>query len=633
MRSDAVTIADDVRVASFVVVTPSIYVGAGSTPLPAEAENLMTQVVVDSHLHLPDMFEIRFFDNDADALSKAGLSVGVQVSIKAGSPASSVALELVEGEVTAIEGAYDPARNETIVRGYSKDHRLQRVRRTRTFLNMKDSDIARQVASDAGLTVGTIDETKATHDHVGQVNQTDWDFLTWRAASIGYEIGMAGGKFHFRKASSTKTATGKAIELNFPMNLRSFSPRMTAGNLGTEAEVRVWDPLSAKVISSKLPAATGTADLGSNTSASIAGKFGGTTTPNPPATNNSALGDLGPAPGDKGFVTSDLPLATGSAVSAAADEVVAGMQERTNSTFAEADGEAIGDPHLKAGAKVAVSGVPDPFQGDWMVTTARHVFGSGAYLTFFEVSGRHTRSLLGLASGGDRPAPALVEGVACGIVSNINDPQGKGRVKVTLPWLSPLFESDWGAVVQFGAGKRSGAMFLPEVGDEVLVAFEFGDPRRPYVLGGIVNNSTTYSPGGSPVQAQGETANVIWRGFVSASGNQLAFHDEMPPGSDGAPPKASDFVLGTKDGSLALKVDQTAGTISLTCKPAPPNSSAASGQLTIECGDAGVVNIKAGEGGTVNVDGGAQLNLKAQETVSISSSGMVEIKGNPIKLN
>jgi hypothetical protein len=394
----------------------------------------------------------------------------------------------------------------------------------------------------------------------------------------------------------------------------------------------VWDPLSAKVISSKLPAATGSVDLGSHTPAALVDQFGGPAAPTPPAANSPALGDLGPAPSDTGFVRSDQPLATGSAVSAAADEVVAGLAEQANSTFAEAEGEAIGDPHLRAGAKVTVSGVPDPFSGDWIVTTARHVFGGGYYHTFFEVSGRHTRSLLGLASGGDRPAPALVEGVACGIVSNVNDPQGKGRVKVTLPWLSPRFESDWGSVVQFGAGKRSGAMFLPEVGDEVLVAFEFGDPRRPYVLGGIVNNNSAYQPGGPPVQAQGETANVTWRGFVSPSGNTLAFHDEMPPGA-GAPPKASDFVLGTKDAGMALKIDQTAGTLQLTCKPAPPGSSAASGQLTIECGDAGVINIRAGQGGTVNVDGGTQLNLKAQGTVSISSDGMVEIKGNPIKLN
>jgi phage protein D len=631
------TIAQDARVAGFVAVRPSIYVGAtgtktAGTALTAQVERLVERVVVDGHLHLPDMFEITFFDHEATALAQAGLAVGVPVEIWSGSAETSGAQQLIAGEVTAIEGVYDTTANHTVVRGYSLDHRLQRARRTRTFLNMKDSDIARDVASAAGLTVGTIEETKATHDHVGQVNQTDWEFLTWRAAAIGHEIGMTGGQFYFRKAASTSSATGSPITLTFPVNLRTFAPRMTAGNIGQEAEVRVWDPLSAKVVNATLPSDTGSVRLTSDTPGDIAGLFSRAAAAQPPA-DNPALGDLGPDSSGTGFVSSYQPLASGAAVSAAADEAVAGVLEQVNSTFAEAEGEAIGDPHLLAGAVVTVSGVPSPFSGDWVVTTAKHVFAGGYYHTFFEVSGRHTRSLLGLASGGDRPAPALVHGVACGIVSNVNDPLGKARVKVTLPWLSPRFESDWGSVAQFGAGRRSGALFLPEVGDEVLVAFEFGDPRRPYVLGGIVNNNSTYQLGGPAIQAKGETADVVWRGFVSASGNRLSFHDQLPPGDGDPPPQASDLVLGTKDSSLALAIDQVAGTVLLSCRPAPPNSKAEAGQLTIQCGDTGVINITTGTGGTVNVDGGAQLNLKAQTAIKIESEGVVEIKGNPIKLN
>lgn len=621
------TISDDVRVGALVTVKPSIYVGAAGTPLAAEAEDLMQEVIVDNHLHLPDMFEISFFDNQANAVSTAGMSIGTAVEVWAGSPATGSATQLIAGEVTAIEGRYESRMNHTVVRGYSKEHRMQRTRRNRTFLNMKDSDIARQVASDAGLTVGTIDETKATHDHVGQVNQTDWDFLTWRAADIGYEIGMSEGKFYFRKASSTTTATGTPVTLTFPTNLRAFAPRVTAGNLAQEAEVRVWDPLAAKVVIAKQAASTGSVKLSKDDASTIAGQFAGVSAPPAPEENNAALGDLGPAPSDKGFVASRGPLAVGSAISSAADEVIAGLAEQANSTFAEAQGEAVGDPHLKAGAVVSIAGVPDPFAGDWVITNARHEFSS-YYHTVFEVSGRHTRSLLGLASGGDRPAPALVEGVACGIVSNINDPQSKGRVKVVLPWLSPQFESDWGSVVQFGAGKRSGGMFMPEVGDEVLVAFEFGDPRRPYVLGGIVNNNTTYTAGGPAVQAQGETASVIRRGIVAASGNMLAFHDEMPPGDD-AKPTASQFTLGTSDGTVGFVVDVVQGTLTIACT----GMDDAPGTVNIKCNDAGQINIQAGEGGTVTVDGGGTLNLKAQEQISISSQGEVQIQGQVIKLN
>ena len=66
---------------------------------------------------------------------------------------------LIEGEVTAIEGSYGDRNSLTVVRGCTLDHRLQRVRRTRTFVNAKDSDVARQLAGDAGLQVGVIDAT------------------------------------------------------------------------------------------------------------------------------------------------------------------------------------------------------------------------------------------------------------------------------------------------------------------------------------------------------------------------------------------------------------------------------------------------------------------------------------------
>jgi hypothetical protein len=358
---------------------------------------------------------------------------------------------------------------------------------------------------------------------------------------------------------------------------------------------------------------------------------------------SSASQNLGPPPATDAYVVNDRLAASGTAATAAAEEIAAALADHIGSTFAEAEGEAAGNPAIKAGAAIEVDGVPAPFGGSWLVTSARHVFdvAEGGYFTCFEVSGRQERSLLGLASAAtSRPAPPRVPGLACGVVSSIYDPNGDNgnlgtlaRVKVALPWLSPTYVSDWAPVLQFGAGKQSGAVFLPEVGDEVLVGFELGDPRRPYVLGGIINQSTGYDLGGPAVQSAGMTASVIRRGFVSGAGNRLVFHDELPPPDSGGPPTASDITLGTQDASLCLAINQTAGTVTLTCKPAPPNSQAASGQLTIQCGDAGIVNISTGPGGSVTIDGGDTLSLKAQASISIESSGQVAIKGSQIMLN
>jgi hypothetical protein len=406
----------------------------------------------------------------------------------------------------------------------------------------------------------------------------------------------------------------------------------------------VWDPAQAKVVAARKPAATGGASLGRNDPAGVVAAVSGGSAEAAAAAGEAEAAEggdlepeenLGPAPADDAYVVVDRLAAT-AAITAAAGEVAAGLAEHIASTFAEAEGEAEGNPAIGAGAAIAVDGVPAPFAGTWLVTSARHVFavGEAGYHTSFEVSGRQDRSLLGLASAAAvRPAPPRMPGLACGVVSNINDPGKHGRVKVALPWLSPAYESDWAPVVQFGAGKRSGAMFLPEVGDEVLIGFELGDPRRPYVLGGIVNDATGYDLGGPAVQATGMTGQVVRRGFVSGAGNRLVFHDELPPAGSPGPATASDIMLGTQDGSMCLAIDQTAGTITLTCKPAPPASNNPTGSLTIQCGDAGVINIATGPAGSVNIDGGSSLSLKAKTSISIESPGQVAIKGSQIMLN
>lgn len=78
-------------------------------------------------------------------------------------------------------------------------------------------------------------------------------------------------------------------------------------------------------------------------------------------------------------------------------------------------------------------------------------------------------------------------GVAEAIVTDVNDPQKQGRVKLKFPWFDPNMESEWCRVRQFYAGDNYGAFFIPEAGDEVLVSFIHGDMRLPIILGGLYN--------------------------------------------------------------------------------------------------------------------------------------------------
>src|SRR5262249_14595935 len=78
-------------------------------------------------------------------------------------------------------------------------------------------------------------------------------------------------------------------------------------------------------------------------------------------------------------------------------------------------------------------------------------------------------------------------GVVPAIVTNNNDPKGMGRVKVKFPWIDVDLESNWARVAAVGAGNNRGLFWLPEVNDEVLVAFEHGDFNQPYIVGNLWN--------------------------------------------------------------------------------------------------------------------------------------------------
>jgi phage protein D len=612
------------------VTLPSVRTGEppGESLSPTVSDRLR-RVTVESHLHLPAMFELTFVGVGSDDLLTAGLILGARISISV-STVDPVPTTMIRGEITAIEGTYEDFTGVTTIRGYDLSHRLQRSRQTRAFINTSDAKAAEKIATEAGLEIGEITPSVVIHNHLPQYDQSDWEFLKQRAAEIGYEFTMARGLFCFRKASSVEGAgAAEAVTLTLHETLRRFAPRVTAGNLTPNVEVRVWDPLEARVISATMGTMTGAASpAGEQTSEEIATVFGDPgeamaedATPPP----SPAVEELGPPPSGTAYVIYDRPVGEGLTTTSAADAVAGSVAEHLASTFAEADGEASGNPAIEAGKVVRVEGIPSQFPSMWVVTRARHIFdvAEGGYRTEFTASGRHDRSLLGLASLGATQAPMVrIPGVVCAVVTDINDTHA--RVKVTLPWLSPDYVSDWAPVVQFGAGPRSGAMFLPEVGDEVLVGFEFGDPRRAYVLGGIVNNSSRYSLGGEAVSPDGT---VLRRGFVSASGNLLSFYDEMPPGGEDPEPTASKIALGTRDAGMGLAIDVVENTFVMTCSQEGPP-----GQLTIKTGDGGTVNIQAGEGGTMTIDGGDTLTVKSMASMTIQCSGDLSISGDTISL-
>ena len=115
---------------------------------------------------------------------------------------------------------------------------------------------------------------------------------------------------------------------------------------------------------------------------------------------------------------------------------------------------------------------------------------------------------------------AIVNGVAPAIVTAVN----AGQVKVNFPWLDEAHETDWIRIATAMSGGNAGSFFMPNVQDEVLVAFDHGDTRFPYVIGFLWNGQDL--PPGTDVRD---------RKLVSKNGHQIRFLDSTPSGgSQGA---------------------------------------------------------------------------------------------------
>jgi phage protein D len=225
----------------------------GGQAVPEEFMDRVEEVVVDTSLHLPDLFTIRLADPTLKWMDDSLLDIGKEVEISIKPPeqyhdVKGTARILVKGEITALEPRFTSSGMSTMtVRGYDKAHRLHRGKKTRTFLGKTDSALAQTIAGEAGLTA-VVDTTSVTYDWMLQNNQTNMEFLQARAERIGYQVWSSEGKLHFKKCG---TVLGDGPELVYGENLRTFQPCYTASGQADTMTVKSWDPKAKKAISSQ----------------------------------------------------------------------------------------------------------------------------------------------------------------------------------------------------------------------------------------------------------------------------------------------------------------------------------------------------------------------------------------------
>lgn len=206
------------------------------------------------------------------------------------------------------------------------------------------------------------------------------------------------------------------------------------------------------------------------------------------------------------------------------------------------------------------------------------------------------------ASGGK------IEGVMVGIVTNNKDPDGLGRVRIRFP-VRESNDDILARVATLMAGKERGSFFLPEVGDEVLVAFEQGDVEHPYVIGGLWGGED------KPPETNSDGKNNI-RKIRSRSGHEILFNDD-------AETKQEKVVIQTKAGHV-ITLDDSSGKEKIEIKDKTGSNSIMidSNQNAITISSAMKLSLKS-----------QMIEIEAQGMMTIKSNATLTIQGTLVKIN
>ncbi|MBN2825409.1 MAG: hypothetical protein JXQ76_08805 [Campylobacterales bacterium] len=217
-----------------------------------------------------------------------------------------------------------------------------------------------------------------------------------------------------------------------------------------------------------------------------------------------------------------------------------------------------------------------------------------------------------------------IYGVVTAIVTKNKDPNGLGRIKVKFPWMSESKnqESNWVRIATLMAGNKRGTYFIPEIDDEVLIAFENGDVDAPYMIGAIWNGKD------KPTENNDNDKNDI-RSITSRSGHKIILDDtkntEVVTIIDKT--KKMKLVFKVKDKAVELFNETAQGTMKIYSK----------GKMTIQSDDdidiisKKNINIKATQ--DINVDAN-NINTKSKANTKIDAGAKADILSKaPMKLD
>ncbi len=465
--------------------------------------------------------------------------------------------------------------NIGVITAHSPSIAMDGARQNAFFMDQKASDIIGTIIRNYPITVGNTEDTKGQLKYSVQYRETDYDFVMRMATREGLYAYYNGKEFCVEKANQKNS-----VELEWRISLGAFE--FGLGTASAEYKSAVYNYEQKKIFeqdSSSLPLES-----------SISGMSKKSTDASKEVYSNT------------GF--SESPTSIEDAQSL--DRVLQSRRNEAISKMILCKG-ACSHPSVAVGTCVKIKGM-DKIDGAYWVTKSHHIFTLGSYLNKFECIP------VDIASPKSRSARANVTNLQTAEVVDNNDPDKMGRIKVKFPW-NAADETIWVRVAVAHAGADRGWYSVPEIGDEVLVGYEYGNADLPIVIGSLYNKDN--APLGETIADE----NCI-KSFITKSGNKIMINDT--DGSEEISIVCKDgtqVVLNAADPSVSI---ETTGDVKIK---AANIELKADSKITL---DGGEIEIKSG--GNIKEEAGMNMETKAGIEYKIEGT-MVTVKGTPIQLN
>lgn len=479
------------------------------------------------------------------------------------------------------------------------------ARKNAVFKDSKDSDLIKKLISQNSLSP-SVKSTKQVHPEIVQYYASDWDMMMLRAEANGMIATVDHGKI---TVAMPDDSSKPVLSVGFGDSILDFTAQLQAATQFKQSAIEssAWQPNTQKIETKK--ASGGTISGAGNVS-------------------SSKLADV--------FAIDPLGQQTGAELDAASLQEWSDA-EYTRSTLSKIQGSVSfqGSSLAKVGETIELKGVGDRFSGVVLMTSVSHRIDDGRWITkvgFGLPEKSYAATTPNIAAPGAAGLLPPVSGLQTGIVKKVaKDPQGEFRVELELPLLQQPGKTVWARLATLYASNKIGAVFYPEIGDEVIVAFMDNDPSFPVILG------STYSKKNPPPVTPEEKNDK--KALVTRSELTIAFDDKDKIVEIKTPGK-NIVTLDDKSGGITI-VDKNNNSIKMSSSGIEIDSASS---LTLKAKS----DIKISAGASLKMSGSTNASLEATQishkakakfsaqgsaSAEIKSSGMTSVKGSLVKIN